>query len=206
MRCYRQNIKALGLPLSEKKNSEICLLCSYAQTCEPHGRTSPDPRDIIWTNLAEVHMEMLHTKYQGSRLSSLRVKELWNFRSLFLCSTCDPQGGASFDPRGILWTNLLEVHKDMPHTKYQISTQSSFREEKFWKRASLFLYSKLWPLGWGQFWPQGSSRKCYVPNIKALGLPVSEINNFEIFLLCSFVPTCGPVLTGGGRASYEQTW
>ena len=24
--------------------------------------------------------------------------------------TCDPQGGASFDPRGIKWTNLVEVH------------------------------------------------------------------------------------------------
>ena len=42
-----KNIKALGLPLSEKKNSEICLLCSYARTCEPHGRTSPDPRGIV---------------------------------------------------------------------------------------------------------------------------------------------------------------
>ena len=26
--------KYLGLPLSEKKNSEICLLCSYARTCD----------------------------------------------------------------------------------------------------------------------------------------------------------------------------
>ena len=41
-RCYIQNIKALGLPLSEK-NSKIRLLCSYARTCEPHRRTSPDP-------------------------------------------------------------------------------------------------------------------------------------------------------------------
>ena len=75
-RCYIQNIKALGLPLSEKKNSEICLFCSYARICEPHGRTSPDPRGIILTNLVEVHKEMLHTKYQGSRPSSFRVEEL----------------------------------------------------------------------------------------------------------------------------------
>ena len=50
--------------------------------------------------------------------------------------------------------------------------------------------------------------RCYIPNIKALGLLVSE-KNFEIFFLCSYVPTCdppaaGPVLTQG--ASYEQTW
>ena len=24
--------------------------------------------------------------------------------------TCDPRGGASFEPRGIKWTNLAEVH------------------------------------------------------------------------------------------------
>ena len=46
-RGYIKNIKALGLTLSEKKNSEICRLCFYAQTCEPHGRTSPDPRGIV---------------------------------------------------------------------------------------------------------------------------------------------------------------
>ena len=50
-RCYTKNIKALGLPLSEKKNSEICLLCSYAPTCEPQGRTSPDPRGIVVNKL-----------------------------------------------------------------------------------------------------------------------------------------------------------
>ena len=34
--------------------------------------------------------------------------------------------------------------------------------------------------------------RCYVPNIKSLGLPVSEKKNFEIFFLCSYVPTCDP--------------
>ena len=98
---------------------------------------------------------MLHTKYQSSRPSTFREEELWNFHSLFLCSTYDPQGRASFDLRGILWTNLVEVHKEMPHTKYQISTPSSFRKEKFWRWASLFPCSNLWPPGRGQLWPQG---------------------------------------------------
>ena len=123
------------------------LSCSYAPTCEPQGRTSPDPKGILWTTLVEVHKEMLHTKYKSFRPSSFRVEELWNFHSLFLCSTYDLYGGSSFDPMGILWTNLLEVHKEMPHTKYQISTPSSFREEKFWRLASLFLCSNLWPRG-----------------------------------------------------------
>ena len=150
---------------------------------------------------------MLHTKYQSSRTSSFRVEELWNFRSLFPCSTYHPQGGASFDPRDILWTNLLgpqgdaiyqisnlyanqfqrrkilrmgffvptcdpcdrasfdpwdiiwtnliEVLKEMLYTKYQSSRPSSFREEEFWNFLSLFLCSDLWPMGQARFWPQG---------------------------------------------------
>ena len=44
-----------------------------------------------------------------------------------------------------------------------------------------------------------SSRRCYIPNITALGLPVSEKKNFEIFFLCSYVPTCDP----RGRPSFN---
>ena len=44
--------------------------------------------------------------------------------------------------------------------------------------------------------------------MKALGLPVSEKKNFEVCLLCSYVPTCDP--RGGANfapgASYEQIW
>ena len=41
-------------------------------------------------------------------------------------STCDPQRRASFDPRGIIWTNLVEVHKEMLYTKYESPKPSSF--------------------------------------------------------------------------------
>ena len=59
------------------------------------------------------------------------------------------------------------------------------------------------PLGRSKF-SQGASyeqtwrctRKCYIPNIKAPCLPVSERKNFEVGLLCSFeyyyVPSCDP--------------
>ena len=128
---------------------EICLLCSYAPSRDPQGRISPDPRGIIWTNMAEVHKEMLRTKYQSSRQCTFREEELWNFRFLFMCPTCDPQGGASFHPRGILWTNLVDVHKEMLHTNYQSSRPSSCREE-LWNFRYLFLCSNLWPPGQDQ--------------------------------------------------------
>ena len=36
-------MKALHLLVSEKKNFEVCLLCSYVQTCDPRGRASLIP-------------------------------------------------------------------------------------------------------------------------------------------------------------------
>ena len=68
-------MKDLGLQVSDKKNFEVCLLCSNIQNCDPWGRTSFDPRGIIGSKLVEVHKEMLFTKYESSRLSSLREEE-----------------------------------------------------------------------------------------------------------------------------------
>ena len=68
-------MKALGLPVSEKKNFDVCLLCSYVQNCDPQGQASFEPRGIICSNLEEVHKEMLHTKYQSSSPYSFREKE-----------------------------------------------------------------------------------------------------------------------------------
>ena len=93
-------------------------------------------------------------------IKSLRhpISEKKNFEARLLCShvpACDPRDRASFDPRGIIWTNLVEVLKEMLYTKYQSSRPSSFREEEFWNFLSLFLCSNLWPPGQAQFWPQG---------------------------------------------------
>ena len=32
------SIKALCLPVSDRKNFEVCLLCSYVHSCDPQGR------------------------------------------------------------------------------------------------------------------------------------------------------------------------
>ena len=51
-----------------------------------------------------------------------------------------PRGGANFDPMDIILTNLVEVHKEMLHNKYQSSTPSSFREEGFQRFRSFLLF------------------------------------------------------------------
>ena len=62
----------------------------------------------------------------------LPVSERKIFEVGLLCSyvpSCEPRGGANFDPKGIICTNLVKVHKEMLQTKYQSSKPSSFREE-----------------------------------------------------------------------------
>ena len=48
-----------------------------------------------------------------------------------LSKISDPQHEAIFDPRAIIWTTLVEVHKMKLHTKYQRPGPSGFRQEAF---------------------------------------------------------------------------
>ena len=58
--------------------------------------------------------------------------------------TCDPRGRATFDPRDIICTILVEVHKEMLHSKYQSSMPSSFREEDFQRFCYFFSFWLPW--------------------------------------------------------------
>ena len=42
-----------------------------------------------------------------------------------------PQGGTIFDPRLIIWTNLVEDHLVMLNTKNQGSWPCGFRQDEF---------------------------------------------------------------------------
>ena len=54
--------------------------------------------------------------YKNIKALGLLVSVKKYFENGLLCSyvpTCDPRGGDSFDPRGIIRTNLVEVCKEM---------------------------------------------------------------------------------------------
>ena len=69
-------MKALGLPVEEKKDFEVCLPCSYVRNCDTPGAGPVlTPKGIIRTKLVEVHKEMLHTKHQSSTPYSFREEE-----------------------------------------------------------------------------------------------------------------------------------
>ena len=107
--CYIPNIKTLGLLVSEKKNFEVCLLCSYVLTCEPQG----SPRGIVLSpgaSYEQTWKRSTRTCYiPNIKTLGLLVSEKKNLEVCLLCSyvlTCEPQGS----PRGIVCTNLVQVH------------------------------------------------------------------------------------------------
>ena len=91
-------IKALSLPVSEKKSFEVGLLRSHVPTCDTRVGVSFDPKGIIWIKL-KVHKEMLNTKYQSSSPYSLGQKDflknsfnisMWNPRTNNIGLICTP--------------------------------------------------------------------------------------------------------------------
>ena len=94
-------------------------------------------------------MTLVHTKYQGSRPCGFRQEDFFTF-SLF--KTFYPQGGAIFDPRGIIWTYFVEVHKVMLNTKYQGSWPCGFRQKDFF---TFSLCKTFYPRGGAIFDPRG---------------------------------------------------
>ena len=58
--CYIQNMKALGLVVSEKKIFFIFFPCA------PQGGARMDPRGMVDRIYKEDHYPMLHTKYESS--------------------------------------------------------------------------------------------------------------------------------------------
>ena len=95
----------------------------YITVCkmaDPWGGAIFDPRDKIWANLVEDHMVMLHIKYQSSRPFAVFDKNIFeDFPYITLCKMADPWGSTIFDPRDLIWANLVEDHKVMLHTKYR---------------------------------------------------------------------------------------
>ena len=101
---------------------------------------------------------MLHvqTKYHRSRPYGFRQEDFFYVSPyLNLCTACDPWGVAIYGPRGLNWTNMVEVHKMMLHTKYQGSRPCGFRQENLFMFLPKNTYVKPVTLMRGHFWPQG---------------------------------------------------
>ena len=118
-RCFIPNIKALHFLVSEKKNFKVFLLCSYVSNLWPPPPPPPPPpgQGQFWP--LGHHMNNLgrgplgDTTYKISKLCTFKFQRRRILKFSFfvpMFRTCDPHGGASFDPRDIIWTILVEVH------------------------------------------------------------------------------------------------
>ena len=98
-------MKALRLPVSEKKNFEDRLLCSCVPTCDPPPApgagsvfTQEHQMNKLWKKTTR-KCHIPNIKAPGLPVSK---KNNFFFFFFFLCSyvpTCDPWDGASCDPR-----------------------------------------------------------------------------------------------------------
>ena len=110
-----QMIKSLLLLVSEKKNFKVFLLCSYVSNLWPPGPGPIWPQGHHISNHGRGPLgDATYRKYQSSAPSSFREENFLSLPSLSLCfklvNPAPLPGGASFDPRGIIWTILVEVH------------------------------------------------------------------------------------------------
>ena len=158
---YIQNIKALGLPVSEK-NSEISFLCFYVQICDPPGRGQFWPQGHHMNKLGRgPHKEMLYTKYESTRPSSLREEEFWILPSLFLCSNLWPQGWGQSWPQGHHMKNPSTSPQGSAACQISMLYANKFQRKKKFEVCLICSCFNLWPpppprpAGRDQFWPQG---------------------------------------------------
>ena len=107
-----QMIKALLL-VSEKKNFKVFLLCSYVSNLWPPGRGPIWPQGHHMNNL--IRGLLGDATYEISKLCTFYFQRRKHLKFSFFVpvfQTCDPPppSGAGFDPRGIIWTILVDVH------------------------------------------------------------------------------------------------
>ena len=119
------------------------------------------------------------TWYRSTKRPNIKALHLFSFRKEFgsfssslLCLNLWCPGQGQFKPQGLYFKNLVEILKEIQHTKYQSSISSSFSEE-FWSFPSLFLWSKLWTPGQGQLFIQSPSL--------VLVKPRTDINNVSCY-------------------------
>ena len=106
-RCYIWNIKALRLPVSEIFFFKVFLLCSCVSNLWPPGLGQFGPQGHHLTILGRG--QLADATYQISKVYFFLFQRRRILKFSFFVP-CDPRSGTSFDPRGIIWTILLEVH------------------------------------------------------------------------------------------------
>ena len=141
--CYTQNMKALGLVVSEK-----IFVCFSPR--RPRGGACMDPRGTVGRIYKEDHYTLLHTKYESFGPCGFGEEDIF----IFLCfSNCQSMGAN--DPRA--WPFLTPgawlaefIKRTTTHCYKTLKLWALW----FWRRRFLYVFPMM-PPGWGLYGPQG---------------------------------------------------
>jgi len=84
------------------------------------------PTATVWTTLIGDHPGTIPVKFGQIPISGSREDVVWTFPYIIQCKIVTPRGGVNFDPRGKIWTTLVEDLKMMLYTKYESSGPSTY--------------------------------------------------------------------------------
>ena len=135
-----------------------------------------DPRGTVGRIYREDHYTLPHTKYESSGPCGFGEEDFLCYSHCMSMGANDPWGGAIFDPRGMVGRIYKEDHYTLQHTKYESSGPCGFGEEDF----LCFSYDATWaeliwtPAARLEGFIKRITIHCYIENMKALGLVVSE--------------------------------
>ena len=122
--CYIQNIKALGLVVSEKK-----IFVFVFSHDAPGAVPVWTPGGTAGRIYKDDHYTLLHTKYESSGLA-VSGKIFFMFSHYMSMAANDPRGGAIYYPRGMVGRIYKEDYT-LLYTKYESSGHCGFGEEDF---------------------------------------------------------------------------
>ena len=66
------------------------------------------PLRTIWIILVGDHPGTIPVEFGQITISGSREDVFWTFPNIIQCKIVTPRGGVNFDPRGIIWTTLVE--------------------------------------------------------------------------------------------------
>ena len=113
-----------------------------------------DPRGTVGRIYKEDHYTLLLTKYESSGLCGFRVEDFLCFSHCKSMGANDPQGGAIFDPRGMIGSIYIEDHYTLLHTKYESFGPCGFGDD-------FFMFFLMTPRGGTRMDPRGTVGRIY---------------------------------------------
>jgi len=88
-----------------KKIFGYCILKTYFVL--PHD-LKMQPIRTIWTIFVGDHPGTIPFEFGHISISRSREEVVWTFPYIIQCKNVTPGAGVNFDPRGIIWTTLVE--------------------------------------------------------------------------------------------------